>query len=170
MCQQNERGFTLIESLTALAVAGSLTLVALPSFSSVVQKQQVVDAANEFNLALALGRSEALARGERVGMVPIDSSGWGSGWLLFVDRNDNGRSDPGEEAIRVFELSNRNVSFHAWGAPATARMSFTPQGFVRRAGGNGLALGGIAVRAGDHTRAICFAAARTRIVVGDSCG
>ncbi len=170
---RKEQGFTIIETLTAMAVAASLTLAAVPSLTHTVQRQRLAETVNELNLAISLGRSEAMARGERVALVPLRTNDWSSGWRLYVDRNNNGEQDAGEDTLRVFERSGARLEFRAWGAPASQVMSFTSDGYLRRAGrngvGSGLALGGIAISTGDQVRTVCFAAARIRVANASSC-
>lgn len=172
--RQTQRGFTMIETLTVMAVAASLTLAAVPSLTHTVQRQQLTSAVNELNLAISLGRSEAMARGQRVALAALSGNDWRTGWQLYVDKNNNGQQDPGEDTLRVFEPVPGHLEFRAWGAQASATMSFTSDGFIRRAGrdgqGRGLALGGIAISTGSQVRTICFGATRTRVTSASSCG
>ncbi len=171
--RRQQTGFTLIETLTALAVSASLTLAAMPALTHTLQRQHLANAVNEMNLAISLGRSEAMARGERIALVPLRANDWRTGWQLFVDANNNGQQDAGEATLRVFEPAPGRLEFRAWGAQANATMSFTSDGYIRRAGRNGVgsgrARGGIAISAGDQVRTICFAAARTRVTTASSC-
>jgi type IV fimbrial biogenesis protein FimT len=57
-----QSGFTLIELMTALIVAGLVLAMAVPSYSRFVASSHVVDQTNELIGAVNLGRSEAIRR------------------------------------------------------------------------------------------------------------
>jgi type IV fimbrial biogenesis protein FimT len=164
-----QQGFTLIEALTVLAVTAIVTMTAVPTMASAVSRQRLANTVTDLNLAIALGRSEAMARGTRIALVPMQADDWTSGWQLFVDQNNNGLQDPGEETLQVFEAPRPGIEVRSWGAPGNARLSFNHDGFVRRAGSNALALGGIALSYNGQVRTICIAAARTRVTNTDRC-
>jgi type IV fimbrial biogenesis protein FimT len=62
------RGFTLVELMVALAVLGILAIVAAPSFVSLIEMQRLRGVNHELLSDIQFVRSEALRRGERVGM------------------------------------------------------------------------------------------------------
>lgn len=99
--QRHRRGHTLAELLVVLAIAAVLLGVAMPSLADFVRRQQLRSTASDLYSAIALTRSQAMARGARVLMVPADSAGgdWSQGWIVFVDGNANRRLDPDEELI-----------------------------------------------------------------------
>jgi type IV fimbrial biogenesis protein FimT len=101
-----QRGWSLVELLTVLAVSAILITVAVPSLGSVFYELQVRSAAHEFAAWMTQARSEAIKR--RQGRVVVcatssgttctASGGWLNGWLLFHDVNGNAQLD-GEELI-----------------------------------------------------------------------
>lgn len=93
------RGFTLIEMLTVLTVAAILLGIGVPGLRSLLASQQVASAAHGLLAAINLTRSEAIRRGTRVDLVPADGNDWGSGWIVFVDDNDNQKRDRGEQLV-----------------------------------------------------------------------
>ena len=94
-------GHTLAELMVVLAVAAVLLAVGVPSLADFLRRQQLRSTASDLFSAINLTRSQAMARGHRVLMVPADSAGldWGQGWFVFVDGNANRRYDAGEELI-----------------------------------------------------------------------
>jgi len=62
------RGFTLVELMVALAVLGILAIVAAPSFVAFIEMQRLRGVNHELLTDIQFVRSEALRRGERVGM------------------------------------------------------------------------------------------------------
>jgi len=160
----NARGFTLVEMMTATAVAATLASAAVPSMSSLMTRHTVTQTVNELMLAIDAGRSEAVARGTRVVLAPKQAGNWSSGWILYRDLNDNGVREDDEPVVREFERPNPRVQFTAHGVVATATMSFEETGLIRRAGSNGLMLGRLNVELDGKVRTLCFGAARVRVV------
>ena len=94
-------GFTLLELMVVLAIAGVLIGLASPEMSSMIRRQRLETAAADLYGAIDLTRSQAIARGARVQLVPLEPAGinWSRGWVVFVDANDDRRPSPGEEII-----------------------------------------------------------------------
>jgi type IV fimbrial biogenesis protein FimT len=160
----NARGFTLIEMMTATAVAATLASAAVPSMSNLMARQKVSHTVNELMLAIDMGRSEAVTRGSRVVLAPREGGNWTSGWLLYRDLNDNGVREDDEPVLREFDRPDPRTQFTPHGVVASATMSFEETGLIRRAGSNGLMLGRLNVVLDGQVRTVCFGAARVRVV------
>ncbi len=100
-CAARRRGLGLAELLVVLAVTGVLLALGLPNFGAMIARQRLRTAANDLFAAIELTRSQAIARGRRVMMAPLDPAGrdWLQGWAVFVDRNGDGRPDQDDEWI-----------------------------------------------------------------------
>lgn len=71
-------GFTIIELMVVLAVAGVLASLAAPSFKEFILGQRIKNAAYELNASLAYARSEAIMRNRN---VTLGKNGtWAGGW------------------------------------------------------------------------------------------
>lgn len=81
---EHDTGFTLIELMVTIAIAGILIGIAIPSFTSIITSNRLTTSANELVTALNLARSEAVKRGQQV-VVRKTGSEWESGWQVFVD-------------------------------------------------------------------------------------
>jgi len=92
-------GFSLVELLTALAVAAILLALGVPGFQALIRNQRLSASVNAFVGALHLTRSEAIRRGSRVDLAPADGVDWAQGWVVFVDQNENQQADPGEVVV-----------------------------------------------------------------------
>ena len=164
------RGFTLIEMAVTTTIASVLAAAAVPSFSHSIGKQRLTMTTNELNATFSLARSESMARGERVAVVPMSGANWSSGWRVFHDANDNGALDAGEQVLREFGAPPQGISIEPVGSGLNAVVSYNASGLARRPGGDGLALGRFVIKYNDaDPRSICFSAARTRVAPGPTC-
>jgi len=95
------RGFTAIELLVTVVILGVLAALAGPSFTPLIERWRVRQAAEELQSTLYYARSEALKRGGRVAIQKLaNTSGgcqnaettqdWGCGWIIFEDLDSNG--------------------------------------------------------------------------------
>ncbi len=77
---KQQRGFTFLELMITLTVAGILSALAFPSFVTMTKNNRLTTQANDFILALNLTRSEAVKRGTP---ATITASGsWTNGWTV----------------------------------------------------------------------------------------
>lgn len=84
-----QSGFTLIELMITLVVAGILVTIGVPSYLTVSQNARASELASGLTSAVALARAEAIRRGEPVSVCPSDdastcSGSWTDGWIAIV--------------------------------------------------------------------------------------
>lgn len=111
MNQTYSKGFTLVELMTALAVAAIILTVGIPSFREYILANSMTSKVNAFAFDLNFTRSEAIKRGVRVTMCKsadkascASSGGWEQGWIIYVDDGSNPEAlDPGEQILKVVE-------------------------------------------------------------------
>ncbi|KGJ88150.1 GspH/FimT family pseudopilin [Thalassotalea sp. ND16A] len=83
-------GFSLIEVLITIAIAGILSSVALPAMFDMIKSSQMSTQANDIHRAFVIARSEAIKRGVAVTVCTINTaqdncsnkSGWENGWII----------------------------------------------------------------------------------------
>ncbi len=94
-------GATLVELLTVLAIIGILSSLAAPGLRDMIDSHRLDTAATDLFGAIDLTRSQAVARGDRVQLVPLEPKGadWSEGWVVFVDADGDRRPGPNEEVI-----------------------------------------------------------------------
>lgn len=89
------RGYTLIELMVTISVAGIVMGLAIPSFSGTVRSNRLTTHANDWVSSLNYARSEAIKRSAPVSVrrKGTTSQQWEAGWDIFVDREANGALD-----------------------------------------------------------------------------
>lgn len=102
-------GFTLIELMVTMALAGLLLAIGTPWLSSLINSSRVTAEVNRFIRAVHIARSQvAMASGEVVicpskngSQCAREPDAWGAGWLAFfnVDRDSPPVVDRGERIL-----------------------------------------------------------------------
>src|SRR5215467_837616 len=168
--RKRARGVTLIELLVGLSVATVLCASAVPAFQGALERLRLTTTTNDLVLAVSIARAEATARRARVALAPRSGIDWSAGWQVFIDANDNGRLDPGETIVRIFEPIPARMTITAtFGAFDGHVLSFDHFGLLRRPGSNGMVLGRLTVTMEGNARTLCFSAASVRTVQGAAC-
>ena len=94
------RGFTLVELLVTIAVAGVILTLGVPSMRQLMMNNRMTALTNDLATAVHLARTEAIRRGVSIGVcsgsADIDSgtgittgqcqnTPWNDGWLVIAD-------------------------------------------------------------------------------------
>lgn len=103
--KKHTRGATLLELMAALAVAGILLSLALPSFATLARNQHRAQNTNQLLSTLHFARTTAVLSRSTVGICSgtsrcSGSARWQDGMLIFIDANLNGQFDADEELLR----------------------------------------------------------------------
>ena len=106
--QNKQSGFTLIELMVTLAVAGILMSIAIPNYQTFILNSRITAQANEFMAAVGLTRSEAIKRATKVSICKsanntscTTSGNWAQGWIIFTDGGTEGIKDGTDAIIQV---------------------------------------------------------------------
>ncbi len=121
--RRQARGFTLLEVMVVVAIIAVLAAIAAPSFTPLIERWRVRDAAEGLQSTLYFARSEGIKRGGNVIVMKAANDGsctnataatqWGCGWRVFYDINNNNAQDcdttktPNECDLQTFAAPNR---------------------------------------------------------------
>lgn len=141
-------GMTLVELITAVAVALILMTVGIPLYQGLVANGALVAQTNQLVAALQLARSEAVKRVSTVSVCAVadasaadpvcaSSAAWQQGWLVFLDANANGGRDSGETVLRVWSAHSR-PSVMSVNPSGVVSVSFGARGAAELASGDSL--------------------------------
>ena len=102
------RGFSMIEVLVVLAIAGIALLIGIPALGTFLRRGRVDASARQIDMALLTARMQAVKRGNNVGVVfsndparnadPTDKVGYASP-TIFIDVGANGTFDAGTDTV-----------------------------------------------------------------------
>lgn len=119
----NNRGFTLIELMITLAIAGVLMAVALPAFKDIMASSKMSATNNALVNSIQMARSLSVERllpsGVCISSNPMaddatcDGATYNDGWIVYADDDGNGLRDVGEDVLDRSE-------------PPGAAFTFTP--------------------------------------------
>jgi len=126
------KGFSLIELLVALAILAIALSIAAPGFGRLLEAHRLQVATQELHGALNQARTTAVLSGQPISIAALDGN-WAHGWILFVDRNNNGVREPSERL-----LSTHAALAHISVIPdSTSRryVHYTPGGYSIQPGG-----------------------------------
>lgn len=102
----SSRGLSLIETLVAVTVLGSLVALAAPSFARIGEHLKASGVQADLESTLRAARVEAVNHNRSVTVRRLtgcpgvtDPADWRCGWETFVDRNRNRQRDPDESLL-----------------------------------------------------------------------
>ena len=111
-------GFTFIEMIVTLTIAGILIALAAPAMRDFILNQRLATQANDFIGDLNLARSEAIRRATNVTVCKqggtlaspscSSSAAWSAGRVVFVDTDSDGQLESNETVLRVRESLDGN--------------------------------------------------------------
>ena len=168
--RNGDEGFSLVELLVAIAVAGVLLGLALPSLGRLTGESRIGALSNDFVGALQTARSEAIKRARPVAACasadPLaaepacDSTDWTTGWIVYADRVGGTGRDPGvagDPLIVQREAAGPDATIVA-GANVAARVRFDAEGAHVLVDTGAPIRGEFTLGAGSETRTVTIAA------------
>ncbi|MEH6550504.1 MAG: GspH/FimT family protein [Pseudomonadales bacterium] len=128
------RGFTLIELLLTLLILGIALAVAIPSLKDTVAFTSVVSDSKTVLRMVNQARSEALNRGLRVNICPLNSDSkctrsWPGDITMFVDSNRDGYAGSTETVLRRWRVENQHSEI-SWSGFGSGYLRYEPTGLA----------------------------------------
>lgn len=120
------QGFTIIELMVAIAVAGVLLSVAVPSFQNIARNNAVRAATNDLIATINLARQQSMSMRSEVSITPA-TGGWSNGWNIDFAEDAAGEDATysGRDGVSVTSAATE-LAFRARGGMETgAGSTFT---------------------------------------------
>ena len=144
------QGFTLVELLLVLAIAGIMAAIAYPTMSDWLAYRRVATKSEQLINMLRLARAESVRLNLPVYVCPVDiadtgkpnnycSTSGAEGYAAFADRNGDQKFDNGDLPLRAAILNTAgqaNIEFSLRNTNTTA-LAFRPDGSFYRATSSG---------------------------------
>jgi type IV fimbrial biogenesis protein FimT len=176
-------GFTAVELLVTLALVAILAALASPSLVRLVQNSRISSAVNTLLADVRFARSEAARRATNVvlcrsdapeapsprcatSMNGPDGNGWISGWIVFVDADDNKQFGTGDTLLRV-RSRVQGVDSMTQATGSTWKLSYTAAGRFRNISSGTLSMQVGASVAPEVQRVLCIDSLGRPRVAGD---
>lgn len=129
------QGFTLIELITILAIAGVLFSTAVPELSHLLARNQQTAQLQILFAHHQLARSEAVKNNSRViicksydGQQCTSMGQWSDGWIIFSDKDNNKKINDNERVTYIQTALSVNLSLKYKGFGSHNYVRYYPDG------------------------------------------
>ncbi len=124
------KGLTLIELMVTLSIAAILITIGVPAWGGFLAESRITAKSNLLMSHIQYARHSAVTLGTQVVACPsldqnqCSGNRWDRGWIIFVDRSNNGQPDSAEDILRVVQADTAML-MHSGGR---FRVRFQPNG------------------------------------------
>lgn len=126
-------GFTLLELLIVLGIAGILAAIAGPGFQTMIKSSSVISGRDALASAIKGARGQAIFDKANVTICASDNQAscsgtadWSDGWIIFSDINGNATLDAGTDTLIDVNYGNDDLRVGTDGSGGT--LTFTASG------------------------------------------
>lgn len=133
--KKTSQGFTVVELMITLLITGILFLVALPSFSNMLAKNEQTAQIYTLFHHHQLARTEAIKSNRNVllckssdGLKCTSNSKWSDGWIIFSDTDNDKKISDNETVIYVQDTLPQKLSLKYKGFGSHHYVRYFPNG------------------------------------------
>lgn len=185
---KRQKASTLLELMFTISIIAIAAAIALPSYQPIISTIRISSYTNLLHGALFLARAEALKRGRGVTIcrsnnansispscavalaIPSVDTGWGEGWLIYVENDNNKTYSPGDILIQAQgRLISRVAEGSIMPAPNRNRLNFNATGQIFGSFMRFTINRPVADQDASHNRTICIASGGRARVDRASC-
>jgi type IV fimbrial biogenesis protein FimT len=141
-----QKGFTLIELMMTVTIAGIVLVVALPNFMTMIADSRSAALGEDFASALNYARSEAVKRRTRVSLCASSNGttctgAWADGFIAVIDYAPTdtaaavtlvGGAPPASKILKVWKKAETGATITATRSAAVTFIRFTSLGALAR--------------------------------------
>lgn len=135
------KGFTLIETLVAIAILAIASVLAAPSIQSILVKNKINRIAKDFQNSILFSRSEAANKNTCISMCMSDSANsnnprckttdgdWQVGWIVFINPScTETQAQPSSisDIIQTRDSAGKEYFLQSQSSSKTRKIFFTP--------------------------------------------
>src|SRR5687767_5336036 len=106
--KNNKKGFTLLELLITFSIISILFMTSSIYITDVIKNTRLRNMATNLSFSFTKAKLIAIAERRRIMIMPINES-WQKGWVVFEDKNVNGKVDNLEQIFEKFSNENVNI-------------------------------------------------------------
>ena len=140
--KNKSHGFTLVELMVTVVVAGILLTVGVPSLVSMYEGNRARSAISNIESTMLFARSQAVSYGSRVSVCPFNGSScdadWTKGFSVFIDNGTLGTLDATNGIQDTVLRTVDGVNNKDFIKSTQSRYTFNADGLVHLASGGTL--------------------------------
>jgi type IV fimbrial biogenesis protein FimT len=127
-----QQGFTIVELMITVGIAGIVLMIAVPNMSEFIKNERLTTATNTLISDLMLARSKAVEMNQPVILCPSSNqtscteTDYDDGWIVWVDGNNDGIIESGD-LIKVQQALGNDVYIKNEGVTT---IKFNEKGFT----------------------------------------
>jgi len=132
----HSKGFTLVELMITLVIAGILMSYAIPSYRQFGLRQNISNQANNLVTDLMFAKVMAVKYGQNINVESKNGLDWSDGWEIYIDSDHNlARNGADDVLLRDEDEKNATLS-----STLNSLVSFDGLGSVQASGINAIAI------------------------------
>jgi len=114
MLTKHNKGYTLLEIMIAIAIAGILMAVAIPSLTSFIKNNRILAETNGLMIAIKTARTEAMTRRTNITVCRssdnVNCDGTGDNFIAFSDANVANIVDGADDIVYSTTIDANNLT------------------------------------------------------------